>query len=165
MSDLIWMETARQYIGTVEGPGKLDNPLIVAMYAKVGFPNIKHDEVPWCAAFVGAVLFECNMPFQKSLMARSYEDYGKRLSEPCYGAIGVKKRPGSARAGHVGFVVGANANEIIMISGNAKNSVNIAAFDRSTFTAFRWPPGLSIPSTLPKLAASVPGALRNVTEA
>ena len=45
-------DIARSYIGTTEGPGPADNPVIMEMYASVGHDWVEHDSVAWCAAFV-----------------------------------------------------------------------------------------------------------------
>ena len=43
-------EIARGYIGTTEGLGPENNPVIMAMYASVGHDWVEHDSVAWCAA-------------------------------------------------------------------------------------------------------------------
>ena len=44
---------ARSYLGTKELKGSADNPKIMEMYRTVGHTQVEHDEVAWCAAFVG----------------------------------------------------------------------------------------------------------------
>ena len=147
-----WLAEAQRCIGIKEGPGAANNPAVVKMYAEAGHSGIKHDSVAWCAAFVGAMLKRAGLKPNGSLAARSYESYGQRLAEPLYGCIGVKKRSGKnapAWQGHVGFVVAANRTTVWLLGGNQGDAVKVAPFDRSEFTAFRWPSGQPLGSTAP----------------
>jgi hypothetical protein len=47
---------AKSYLGTKEFEGPADNPKIMEMYKSVGHDWVEHDEVAWCAAFVGQCL-------------------------------------------------------------------------------------------------------------
>lgn len=62
--------TARADLGVWEW-AEGDNPRVLAYYREAGVPQ-DHDEVPWCAAFVGAVLARCGVQGTGSLLARSY---------------------------------------------------------------------------------------------
>lgn len=168
--DLSWMRVAKGYLGVREVKGPVDNPKIVELFKLCGHGWVQDDETAWCAAFVGGVLAKIGVPGTGSLAARSYEGWGQPLplNQPVYGAIGVKKRSGKnapAWQGHVGFVVGASADQIIMLGGNQNDMVNIAAFRRDEFTAFRYPPNVALPRTPYPLPSSVAGALRSSSEA
>ena len=134
-----------------------DNPVVLKMYADAGHPEIKHDSVPWCAAAVGSWLKRAGLKPSGSLSAISYEDYGTKLQTPILGCIGVKRRSGEGWMRHVGFVVAANPSYVWMVSGNASDSVNIAAYSRFQFTAFRWPGG-PVPKDLSPLPTDAAGA-------
>jgi uncharacterized protein (TIGR02594 family) len=164
MTLLPWMAEAEKLLGTYEAPGDKDNPEVVKLYAEAGHPEIRHDAVPWCAAFVGAVLKRAGLEGTGGLSAREYEGWGENLRAPIYGCIGVKKRAGGGYLGHVGFVVAANATQIIMLGGNQGDVVSIAAFPRSQFTAFRWPKGVAIPDPPIPLPTSVGGAKQKVSQ-
>jgi len=164
-AQLPWMAVAHTYLGISEIKGAKHNPDIVEMFALSGFSGIKDDETPWCAAFVGAVLYLSGLGRRDgiNLAARSFESYGVGLSEPLYGCVGVKKRAGGAGwQGHVGFVVGANATHIFLLGGNQGDKVSIASFKRSEFTAFRWPAGVA--KTSIPLPQTIEGA-KSATEA
>lgn len=167
MVELSWMNIARSYLGTHEGVGTADNPKVVELYALVGHPEVKHDSVPWCAAFVGGMLAKASLHHTGTLWALDYAKWGTALKEPIYGCVGVKTRKTStgAVAGHVGFVVGATKEEIIMLSGNAQDSVSIAAFPRSNFVAFRWPSEYHVPAIPSPLPTTVAGARVGGSEA
>jgi uncharacterized protein (TIGR02594 family) len=161
-SELPWLRQAIAMLGTYEAPGAKNNPKIVELYAEAGHPNIQHDSVPWCAAFVGAMLRRAKLPSTGGLAAREYEGYGEKLKAPEFGCIGVKKRGSVGWQGHVGFVVAANSSTIWMLGGNQADRVSVAAFPRSTFTAFRWPAGQ--PRTKAPLPTKFAGALANASE-
>lgn len=158
-----WLALAKAELGVKEGPGAANNPRVVKLFADAGFPGVTQDSVAWCAAAVGAILARSGIKPSGSLAARSYETWGVGLKTPVLGCIGVKKRPGAAWQGHVGFVVGANARQVFMLGGNQADAWTIAAFNRAEFTAFRWPSSVPIPAStnLPTIA----GAKSGVSEA
>lgn len=168
MNDLSWMKVAKAYLGEREIKGDKDNPAIVELFNLSGHPEVKDDETAWCAAFVGGVMAKAGLSGSGMLNARSYETWGQALplNSPVYGCVGVKKRQGGqAWQGHVGFVVGASASQIIMLGGNQGDSVSVAAFPRADFTAFRYPSKIALPKIAYPLPSSVAGALRSSTEA
>lgn len=160
-----WLAIARGHIGLLEGAGDADNPAVVAFYAKAGHPEIKHDAVPWCAAFVGAVLADAGLKNTGSLLALSYETWGLPLPGPALGCIGTKRRVGG---GHVFFVAGANAATVYALGGNQSDSVSIEAIPRAEVTSWRWPdnPGIAPMAMLAApLPATVAGAAATGKEA
>lgn len=151
-----WLTLARAEIGTLEAPGPKSNPKVVAYYKDAGHGEVIDDAVPWCSAFVGAILKRAGIKPSGSLGARSYERWGERLEQPLLGCIGVKRRQGGeAWQGHVGLVVAANQTTVWMLGGNQSNSVSIAPFSRWQFTAFVWPEGQ--PKTDARLPSQAPG--------
>jgi uncharacterized protein (TIGR02594 family) len=164
-----YLTLARAELGVKEAPGAADNPRVMAFYRDAGHPEIEHDDVPWCAAFVGAMLERSGVPSSKSLMARSYLTWGKRCEEPEVGAIGVKSR-GNVRSiyGHVGIVTKWDDTHVWMISGNESDRVSEIAFLRSTFLGFRVPVTASNSRTLKAattaVVAQATGAAAKVAE-
>ena len=145
-----WIQIARSYIGLKEGPGEADNPTVVAMYAKAGHPEVKHDAVPWCAAFVGAVLRTAGLASTGSLWALDYAKWGIKLSHPVVGAVATKKRDGG---GHVFFVVGYDAGHVYGLGGNQGDKVSIVSFPRSIINSYAWPTEIPVPVAVPDVAA------------
>lgn len=136
MNDPIWLTEARKYIGLQEIVGPKHNSTILNWWAYISQPY-KDDETPWCAGFVGAVLKASGYPFLKTAWARSYADYGVKLTKPAYGAVVVFKRDSG---GHVGFVVGKDAKgNLMVLGGNQANGVNIKPFSTARVIAYRWP--------------------------
>ena len=161
MSEPKWIAVARTYLGLKEGPGDANNPKVVAMYAKAGHPEIKHDAVPWCAAFVGAILVEAGLKGTGTLWALDYAKYGQKLGRPIVGAIATKKRDGG---GHVAFVVGYDANFVYLLGGNQGDAVSIARYPRSVINSYTWPPGVPVPAS-PPAVVKVSGAGQAGSEA
>lgn len=132
-----WFSEAVINLGVKEAPGANDNPKVTAYYESA--VRKKHaDSVPWCAAFVGAMLERTGYAGTGSLMARSYLKWGKKLAEPERGAVVVFKR-GAAPAGHVGFVESWDADSITCLGGNQGDAVTYASFPRSSVLGYRWP--------------------------
>ncbi len=133
-SDAAWAE-----LGVPKARACGDDPRVVAYYREAGHGEIGHDEVPWCAAFRGAMLRRAGAAGPDSLLARSYLNWGEAISEGRLGAIAVLTRGADPNAGHVGFLVGATKNKIYLLGGNQDDAVSVAAFDASRVLAYRWP--------------------------
>jgi uncharacterized protein (TIGR02594 family) len=131
----LWYELALNERGVVEGPGPRDNPRVQKYYADAGFPEVKHDSVPWCAAFVGAMLKRANERPSGSLLARSYLKWGDVLRKPKQGCIVVLARGNSTFLGHVAFYVRPGC----ILGGNQSDKVSIAPFDSRKVLGYRWP--------------------------
>lgn len=134
-----WMAVAWAELGQSEVSGARANPRIVEYFQTVGHSTIADDETAWCAAFVGACLERAGFPSTRSLMARSYIDWGDTASEPGIGSIAVLTRGTNASLGHVGFLVGMTDTALYLLGGNQSNAVNVARFDRSRLLATRMP--------------------------
>jgi uncharacterized protein (TIGR02594 family) len=131
-----WLTLARKEIGTVEIPGSRSNPQVVKYYFDVVGKGMA-DSVPWCAAFVGAMLVRADEKSSGSLMARSYMQWGERTgAKP--GAVVVFPR-GRPPSGHVAFVESVSGNQIVCIGGNQGDAVTRRTFQRSSALGFRWP--------------------------
>ena len=73
-----------------------------------------------------------------SLMARSYQKYGKRITaQP--GAIAVWSRGNSKVFGHVNFVERVEGESLVCIGGNQSDAVTRQRYPKSRALAFRWP--------------------------
>jgi uncharacterized protein (TIGR02594 family) len=82
----------------------------------------------WCARFMNMVLQRSGHHGTGSDLARSFANYGQRVSGPEVGAIAVMGRRGG---GHVGIISGIDANgNPILVSGNNRNRVVEAPISR-----------------------------------
>ena len=93
----------------------------------------------WCARFMNLVLQRSGYKGTDSDAARSFANYGQRVSGPQVGAIAVMSRRGG---GHVGIITGIDASgNPIMISGNNGNRVREAPISRGRIYAYVMPTG------------------------
>ncbi|MGE3916473.1 MAG: TIGR02594 family protein [Hyphomicrobiaceae bacterium] len=137
-----WLDFAWAELGQRERPGTASNPRIEDYIRSTGYPSAADDATPWCAAFVGACLGKAGMQGTRSLLARSYLDWGIAAETPRTGAVAVLSRGADPALGHVGFVVGLSGDRIVLLGGNQSDAVSVEAFDRSRLLGLRWPPPL-----------------------
>ena len=154
-SDVPWLVKAQDYIGVKGAIDLKINPTVIKFFKEAETKGKDDDEadigvrhVPWCAAFVGAVLKECGIKNTGTLLALDYVPpiYGQKLIQPIVGAIGVKKRPGVGRVGHVFFVVGFDFKYVYGLGGNQDDEVSIERFPRGNILSYCWPEGVKIPT-------------------
>ena len=132
-------DIARTYIGTTEGPGPADNPIIMEMYASVGHEWVEHDSVAWCAAFVGHCLERAGVRSTRKLTARSYLDWGIpiEVAEAQQGDIGVIPRGSSNWQGHVFFIDRIEGQWVWGLGGNQNDAVNVKRYPVSKLLGIR----------------------------
>lgn len=140
-----WVEIARGLIGVHEiKGGAAHSPEILQMWRDIKRGGIKDDETPWCAAFAGAMLERAGIQSSRFESAKSYLDWGIVLGAPMYGCIVVFTREGG---GHVGFVVGKDADgRLLVLGGNQGDAVSIKAFPVDRVSGYRWPAGVPLSS-------------------
>ena len=142
MNEPIWLVTARKYLGTREIKGTRHNPIILKMWTRIRAP-FTDDETPWCAGYVGSVLEECGIRSTRSAAAGSYRKWGRIISGPAPGAIGIKARKGG---NHVAFADKLLSGGLIaMIGGNQNDCVSSAPYNLDDFDTWVWPIGPGIP--------------------
>jgi len=132
-------DIARSYIGTTEGAGPADNPIIMEMYASVGHDWVEHDSVAWCAAFVGHCLEKAGIRSTRKLTARSYLDWGVPVetADAQQGDIGVIPRGSSSWQGHVFFVDRIEGQWVWGLGGNQDDAVNVKRYPVSKLLGVR----------------------------
>ena len=136
-TDPQWLAIARPLIGLHEIKGAKHSPEILDMWRAIKRSGIQSDEVPWCAAFVGACLERAGIKSSRFESAASYLTWGVRLDVPAHGCIVVFSRDGG---GHVGFVVGLDpTGKLLVLGGNQGDQVCIKAFAQDRVTGYRWP--------------------------
>lgn len=131
ISEIVYNE-AKKENGTWEWAGEDHNPKVLALYADAGFPEIRNDEVPWCAAFVGATLARLGIQPSGSLLARSYSKWGDPVSSLLQAERGdvVVLPRGKAWQGHVGFLDRFTDTHVYLLGGNQGNQVNVSKYPR-----------------------------------
>lgn len=139
MEQPAWLDHAWQEAGERETPGPASNPRILQFFRDAGHPNVSSDEVAWCAAFVGACLERAGLRSTRSLLARSYLNWGMPLKSAKLGAIAVLSRGSDPGQGHVGFVLGAAGDRLFLLGGNQKDAVTVQSFPVARLLGLRWP--------------------------
>ena len=138
MTGPTWYELALAERGVKEQPGEADDPVVQAYYKDAGHPEVKHDSVPWCAAFVGAMLARSGIKPSGSLAARSYLNWGVKLTVPRRGCVVVLKR-GKGWQAHVTFFDREENGLLVCLGGNQSDKVCFAAYRKSLLLGLRWP--------------------------
>mgnify|MGYP003403399093 CR=1 FL=1 len=141
-----WLMVAQRYLGLREIPGAPTEPTIAGWLRKLR-AWWADDETPWCGTYVAACLSESGYPVARHwYRAKGWLDWGVPIAGPAVGAVVVFDRQGG---GHVGFVVGRDsANRLLVLGGNQGNAVSVATFDLTARPAagYRWPGTVPIPS-------------------
>lgn len=132
-------EIARGYIGTTEGAGPENNPVIMDMYASVGHDWVEHDSVAWCAAFVGHCLERAGLRSTRQLTARSYLEWGVPVesADAQPGDIGVIPRGSSGWQGHVFFIDRIEGPWVWGLGGNQSDAVTVKRYPVSKLLGVR----------------------------
>ncbi|MFV1998616.1 MAG: TIGR02594 family protein [Acidiferrobacterales bacterium] len=131
-----WMVTAWGENGVTEESGGRSNPRIIEYFKAASFwgrDDSGHSGA-WCGSFAAWVMKENGIqPVERAFRARSWENFGKQISPPIYGALGVK-----SGGGHVSFVVGQNAtgDQLFMLGGNQGDKVQVYEYPRSVWSTF-----------------------------
>lgn len=134
------MARARAHLGVQEWPGATDNPQVMEFFKEAGASWVQHDETPWCAAFVGAVLAESGLQGTGRLNARSYTEWGvpvtMRDAQPGDVVVLWRKHPDAAE-GHVAFFASMSGDRVTLLGGNQGDKVSLAEFPTSRIIAIR----------------------------
>ncbi len=144
------MQHAWRDLGQREIAGPKANARLRALYQRIGHGHIRHDEVAWCAAYVGACLERAGRSSTRSLAARSYLSWGEALDAPRLGCIAVFSRGPQPALGHVGFWVGQTPNHVLVLGGNQGDAVSVAAIARKRLLGYRWPAPTSAEANAPE---------------
>jgi len=139
MEQPAWLDHAWQEAGVRETPGPASNSRILQFFRDVGHADVTSDEVAWCAAFVGACFERAGLRSTRSLLARSYLEWGVPLADAKLGAVAVLSRGSDPGQGHVGFVVGAAKDQLFLLGGNQKDAVTVQSFPMGRLLGLRWP--------------------------
>lgn len=136
------IQIARSYLGTKELKGSADNPKIMEMYKTIGHTQVEHDEVAWCAAFVGHCLEKAGVVSTRKLNARSYLTWAEKVAGPDQakeGDVVVFTRGSNTAQGHVAFFLRATGSQIEVLGGNQSDAVSVARYAKSRLLGIRRP--------------------------
>lgn len=139
-------------LGVREMPGSASNACVLQYWKEAKTATQVNDDsvVPWCAAFVGAMLMRGGVEPTRKANAKSFLTWGHEVKGTgLVGAIVVLNRPPPAPAwtGHVAFCCGMTSTHIHLLGGNQADKVSIAAFPRARVAAIRAPLGIMFKPT------------------
>lgn len=124
--------------GTIEAPGKANNPLILKWAKAIGLGKVyKADSVAWCGLAVAYAVAQAGWdcaPRGNALWARNWASWGNPAPVPMLGDVLVFSRAGG---GHVGIYVAEDATAFHVIGGNQGNAVTIKRIAKSRLLAAR----------------------------
>lgn len=100
--------------------------------------------IPWCAAFVNKILELTGYTGSDNLMARSFLTVGERVRKPVRGDIVVLTRGNDPASGHVGFYLGEEGGNVIVLGGNQQRAVRISQYPKSRVLGYRRLQGASV---------------------
>lgn len=154
--DLPWMRVAREHLDLHEGrDNKVLREFLQMDGATLGDPS----KLPWCGDFVETCV-KVGLPGETFIGALKENPYWARnwlafgvAWEPTYGAVVVFER--GPTSGHVGFLVGEDADCFYVLGGNQSDAVTIARITKKRAIGLRWP--LSYPRRLIRLPQMEPG--------
>ena len=134
-ADAPWMPYALAELGQRELPGNADNPRVVLYHSYAG--GRAPDEVAWCSSFVNFCMAQAGVPRTEKKNARSWMRWGKETTAPFPGCVVIFSRPPKPASGHVGFWVGAEGKNILVLGGNQNNSVCVKPYPAARLLAYR----------------------------
>lgn len=136
---------ALKLYGTIETPGKGNNPTILAWAKEIGQSVAKMytaDSIPWCGLAMGVVAKRAGKDLPKDpLWALNWGTFGTYIEEPELGDILVYTRitPDGKKAGHVHLYVGQDNKSYFGLGGNQSDAFNIARMAKSRLYTSRRP--------------------------
>ena len=138
------VESAIQYLGIKEIPGKANNPVIMDMAKGLGVADIyTNDDIAWCAVFINHLIRINGKPMVdikgdrgNLLRARWLANWGNPVEreQEKLGDVIVLKRDGG---GHVCLWIAATPKGFLGIGGNQGNKVSFSEFDTNRIIASR----------------------------
>ena len=140
-TDPAWLRTALQEeekeVKENSIAGK-DNDRIVAYLKSTSLKGKITDEIPWCSAFVNWCVKKSGTKGTNSAWAKNWNNWGESISKPKRGCIVVferrYKKKGAKKwtlGGHVGFYMGTDGGDILVLGGNQGNEINITKYKSS----------------------------------
>nr|NQU90706.1 TIGR02594 family protein [Bacteroidota bacterium] len=133
-----YMEIAKGYRGLNEANNSDD------IYRLFQEPIGLNCSDAWCSGYANRVFSDVGVDGTGSGMARSWLNWGTSGMDPCkvldpqYGMVAVFSRGTNPLHGHVGFVVGREGNNLLLLGGNQSYSVRVSPYPISRLLGLRW---------------------------
>lgn len=133
-----YLDIASAFTGLDERNSE-DNKVLSEFFRTTAGTKINPAKTAWCAAFVNSVLATAGDEGTGSLSARSFLNWGQSVDEPKQGDVVVFSRGNSNVYGHVGFYVGEDENNIMVLGGNQSGGrkVSISTYPKEKLIGIR----------------------------
>lgn len=132
----LWVQAGYAHLGTREqAPG--DSGTILNFYTLARAFDVSHDEIAWCSAFMGACMERVGIASTRSLMARSWLNWGEELEEPEPFCVVVFSRGSDPSLGHVGIFLEDHGKTVRVLGGNQSDSVSTAEYSKTEVLGYR----------------------------
>lgn len=145
---------ARALVGTDEGPGTVDNAVILGWAGEVAADLgsvYTADSVPWCGLFMTVVAKRAGKtPPAKPLWSLNWGKFGEDGGQPELGDVltFVRTAADGSTAGHVGIYIGEDTHCYHVLGGNQSDSVTFARKDKTRLRAVRQPLYMNRPASV-----------------
>lgn len=127
--------------GTLEVPGKGNNPTILKWAKEVGLAGAyKADSVAWCGLVMAVAAKRAGWPYApegNALWARNWAEWGKPTDTAMLGDVLVFPR---GQGGHVAIYVGEDKTHYHLLGGNQSDAVSIKRKPKAPIIAMRRAP-------------------------
>jgi len=131
---------ALKLFGTMEKPGRANNPTILAWANEIGGEVADvygADSIPWCGLFIAVVAKRAGKEVPKHpLWALSWSAFGAKSPAAALGDVLVFVRNGG---GHVGLYVGEDGSAFHVLGGNQSDRVCITRVAKGRLYVARRP--------------------------
>jgi uncharacterized protein (TIGR02594 family) len=146
-----WLTNFKRYDGVKEIKGAKHAPAILHLLDladgradKKNLQGIIDDETPYCSSALCGAMEEIAIRSPRSAWARSWLNWGVKLSGPAVGAIVIFER--GKNFGHVAIVTGRTVDGLLVCFGANQNDMfRHSAFDLSRVLGYRWPLDIKLP--------------------
>lgn len=127
-----------KYIEQSSIHGKEYNKIIAKFISDILGNKEPTDEVPWCSAYLNAVMKDLGLKGTNSLLARSWLEWGQKTSKPEMGDIVVFWRESKTSwKGHVAIYIAESEDSIYALGGNQSDEVSIAKYPKEKVLDYR----------------------------
>lgn len=153
-------EALREF-GTVETPGKANNPKIMGWADEVGEDRIGYrytaDSVAWCGLFMAVVALRAGKAVPPGpLYALNWGAFGVKAHQPMLGDVLTFVRP---EGGHVALYIGESAGSYHVLGGNQSDQVCFTEIAKTRLRAVRRPVMTTPPASMRPYILTSTGAL------
>lgn len=157
-------QEALKLLGTIEGAGAADNPMILGWANQLGLEHVyTHDAIPWCGLFMALVATRAGKtPPDNPLWALNWAHFGTDEGQPRMGDVLVFARTGG---GHVTQYLAEDQNYYHCLGGNQSDCVCIEKIAKVRLYRVRRPIYTVMPASARSFLVGPSGAPISTNEA